>query len=176
MKHRLRYFSIAVRNGLPRIPWLAIAIVLPVFAMWVVGLFLLPRPRDDLVHYLSLAVVVGAFVVMGWFHVAADLRTTYPPAVLFGMSVCLLVSGYCLVREFSLGLLLRLSLPLMLLAVVAYYMFYFSIYRGRQRVSKLQIGDRFPDFALPNSQGDTITLSSILAKGPALLTFYKGDW
>ena len=37
-------------------------------------------------------------------------------------------------------------------------------------------GDIAPDFALPNANGDTVTLSTLLAEGPVVLTFYRGGW
>ena len=37
-------------------------------------------------------------------------------------------------------------------------------------------GDTFPDFTLPNAQGETITLSEQLKKGKVVLTFYRGGW
>ena len=37
-------------------------------------------------------------------------------------------------------------------------------------------GDAAPGFALPNVRGGTVTLSSLLAKGPVVLTFYRGGW
>jgi peroxiredoxin Q/BCP len=43
-------------------------------------------------------------------------------------------------------------------------------------VSKLRVGDRFPDFVLPDSEGQPVTLASVVAPGPALLLFYKEDW
>jgi peroxiredoxin len=40
----------------------------------------------------------------------------------------------------------------------------------------LQAGDRFPDFMLPNAEGRLITLEDLLAEGPLVLTFFRGDW
>ncbi|HSG99406.1 MAG TPA: peroxiredoxin-like family protein [candidate division Zixibacteria bacterium] len=40
----------------------------------------------------------------------------------------------------------------------------------------LNVGDAAPSFALPNSEGDTITLASLLENGPVVLTFYRGAW
>lgn len=37
-------------------------------------------------------------------------------------------------------------------------------------------GDKAPDFALPNVNGETIQLSQLLAKGPVVLIFYRGGW
>ena len=40
----------------------------------------------------------------------------------------------------------------------------------------VQTGQTAPDFALPDQQGRTITLSDVLAKGPLVLSFYRGGW
>ena len=37
-------------------------------------------------------------------------------------------------------------------------------------------GDAAPDFELPNAQGIEVALSSLLANGPVVLTFYRGGW
>ncbi len=39
----------------------------------------------------------------------------------------------------------------------------------------LKIGDRAPDFALPDAEGNTVTLSSLLEEGPVVLYFYPRD-
>ncbi|MHB9118124.1 MAG: peroxiredoxin-like family protein [Burkholderiales bacterium] len=40
----------------------------------------------------------------------------------------------------------------------------------------LQAGDIAPDFALPSASGKTVRLSEALARGPAVVTFYRGAW
>ena len=40
----------------------------------------------------------------------------------------------------------------------------------------LKVGDKAPDFTLPNARGESVSLSDILAKGPAVVTFYRGAW
>ena len=40
----------------------------------------------------------------------------------------------------------------------------------------LHMGDRAPDFALPNVHGDEIALRDLLARGPVVLAFYRGVW
>jgi hypothetical protein len=37
-------------------------------------------------------------------------------------------------------------------------------------------GDRAPDFALPNAGGRTVSLRDLLARGPAVVSFYRGRW
>lgn len=40
----------------------------------------------------------------------------------------------------------------------------------------LSTGDAFPDFSLPNAKGKTVTLASLLDKGPLIISFYRGGW
>lgn len=40
----------------------------------------------------------------------------------------------------------------------------------------LQIGDRAPDFSLPDARGGVRTLAQYLANGPLLLAFHRGTW
>ncbi len=42
--------------------------------------------------------------------------------------------------------------------------------------SGLQIGERAPDFALPNQRGEVVKLSDRLSRGPVVLNFYRGVW
>jgi hypothetical protein len=37
-------------------------------------------------------------------------------------------------------------------------------------------GDRLPDFALPNAYGQVVRSADLLAKGPLVLTFFRGAW
>lgn len=39
-----------------------------------------------------------------------------------------------------------------------------------------RIGDRFPDFALPDSHGHHVTLRELIAGGPVVLSFLRGRW
>jgi peroxiredoxin Q/BCP len=36
----------------------------------------------------------------------------------------------------------------------------------------LKVGDRAPDFTLPDTDGKPVKLSELLAKGPVILAFY----
>ena len=38
------------------------------------------------------------------------------------------------------------------------------------------LGDRAPDFALPNAHGAMLALSDLLQSGPVVVTFYRGGW
>jgi peroxiredoxin len=40
----------------------------------------------------------------------------------------------------------------------------------------LRVGDRFPDFLLPNAEGDLVALDDLLARGALVVTFFRGAW
>jgi len=40
----------------------------------------------------------------------------------------------------------------------------------------LRVGVEAPDFTLPDAHGKPVTLSALLARGPAVVTFYRGGW
>lgn len=40
----------------------------------------------------------------------------------------------------------------------------------------LSVGDRAPRFTLPDATGQTVALGDLLARGPVILTFYRGGW
>lgn len=45
-----------------------------------------------------------------------------------------------------------------------------------QDVKGLAVGDKAPDFTLPNATGTQISLSRLLKSGPVVLKFYRGEW
>ena len=42
--------------------------------------------------------------------------------------------------------------------------------------SAIKVGDSAPDFVLPDAVGKPVKLSDLLAKGPVVLSFYRGQW
>ncbi len=48
--------------------------------------------------------------------------------------------------------------------------------RASGTAAGLPVGERAPDFALPNQRGETVRLSERLARGPVVLSFYRGVW
>ncbi len=39
-----------------------------------------------------------------------------------------------------------------------------------------KVGDRAPEFTLPNASGQPVSLSKLLRKGPVVVSFYRGRW
>ena len=46
----------------------------------------------------------------------------------------------------------------------------------QQGADAIKIGQKAPSFELPNAEGKSISLDSLLDKGPLVVTFYRGDW
>ena len=40
----------------------------------------------------------------------------------------------------------------------------------------LSVGERAPEFILPNQRGEMVSLSDRLSRGPVVLNFYRGVW
>ena len=40
----------------------------------------------------------------------------------------------------------------------------------------LSLGERAPEFILPNQRGEMVRLSDRLSRGPVVLNFYRGVW
>ena len=39
-----------------------------------------------------------------------------------------------------------------------------------------KVGQRAPDFTLPDANGKPVSLSGLLARGPVVLSFFRGRW
>ena len=42
--------------------------------------------------------------------------------------------------------------------------------------TSLKLGDKAPDFALPNGDGKMVVLSECFQKSPVVVVFYRGFW
>jgi peroxiredoxin len=45
-----------------------------------------------------------------------------------------------------------------------------------QRSSAIQVGDTLPAFRLPDALGKEVSSADLLAQGPLLINFYRGEW
>jgi peroxiredoxin len=50
------------------------------------------------------------------------------------------------------------------------------VIRNASHIKGLNIGEKAPDFILPNAIGKNVSLSSCLKQGPVVLKFYRGEW
>ena len=49
-------------------------------------------------------------------------------------------------------------------------------YTRESGAAGLRIGERAPDFTLPNQRGEMVSLRDRLSRGPVVLNFYRGVW
>ncbi len=49
-------------------------------------------------------------------------------------------------------------------------------YVRESRAAGLSVGERAPDFTLPNQRGENVSLRDRLSRGPVVLNFYRGVW
>ncbi len=43
-------------------------------------------------------------------------------------------------------------------------------------MANIEVGQKIPDFELPDQQGMPWSLSGQIERGPVALVFYRGDW
>jgi peroxiredoxin len=51
-----------------------------------------------------------------------------------------------------------------------------TLVNGGIAANAVKVGQKAPEFSLPDQLGDTVTLSSVLQRGPAAVVFYRGEW
>jgi len=52
----------------------------------------------------------------------------------------------------------------------------FSVASGQVHRPGLKVGDKAPDFSLPNPDGKPVTLNEYTSRGPVVVIFYRGYW
>src|SRR5207244_11549427 len=51
-----------------------------------------------------------------------------------------------------------------------------TLVSGGSTANAVNVGQKAPDFSLPDQVGDTVSLDSVLQRGPAVVLFYRGEW
>jgi len=46
----------------------------------------------------------------------------------------------------------------------------------KKDANAIEVSQKIPNFELPNQEGNLISISDLLKKGPIVLTFYRGSW
>ena len=69
-----------------------------------------------------------------------------------------------------------LALRLSSLLLVAGAWFNFVVARVPDRPTALRVGERPPDFTLPDATGRPVSLAKYRGKKPVVLLFYRGYW
>ncbi len=113
----------------------------------------------------------------------ADLTRDFPWAtlVLFGVGAALLIVG--LFRAFGRPQLYRgkvfgstfAAIALLLFAFFAYEIFY-VLRQVPLSAQAPRVGERAPEFALPDKNGKQVALRDLLSPNGAVIIFYRGHW
>lgn len=51
-----------------------------------------------------------------------------------------------------------------------------TLVNGDISANAVKVGQKAPEFSLPDQLGETVTLSLVLERGPAVIVFYRGEW
>jgi len=80
---------------------------------------------------------------------------------------------YQLARTPGIATVVAAALSLGILGFAVWFFFSFSMYGARE--DRPRVGDRFPDFTLPASDGATFRLADACGRR-LLILCYRGDW
>jgi hypothetical protein len=121
-----------------------------------------------LLSLLLLAAAILAFVRVPEFLIHAQ----YPLPV-YGLLLASVVAAFASRRRGVLRSLTIGGTAVVAALFVAYTALYYEIGAGRLAV---RAGDRFPEFTLDTSTGESFAPSQLRGKSAALYIFYRGHW
>src|SRR5436190_21541170 len=124
---------------------------------------------------LSVVVAIGAlaaYVLLLRVAVVRNHPEGYVVAFALAMGLAALAVGRARARRWPAWLALGLSS--LLLVGGAWYNF--VVARVPAAPTVLRVGERPPDFALPDAAGRPVSLADYRGKKPVVLVFYRGYW
>ena len=126
-----------------------------------------------------MAAILGPFLVVSGFGLYMATNTSFgrfrriPWEFLAISTLGVALSVVLALRQVTAGRLTAAAASLALFALLLWFFFRFSMYGSREE--RPRVGDRFPDFRLPASDGTTFDFAADRGK-PRLLIFYRGSW
>ena len=124
---------------------------------------------------LSIVVAVGAIAAYGRFLTVAMVRN-HPEGYLvaFALATVIAVLGVARGRGRRWPAWAALGLSSLLLVGGAW--FNFVIARVPDAPTALRVGERPPDYTLPDADGRPVSLADYRGKKPVVMIFYRGYW
>jgi cytochrome oxidase Cu insertion factor (SCO1/SenC/PrrC family) len=122
---------------------------------------------------LSVVVAVGAVATYVLFFRVALVRN-HPEGYVVAFAVAAVLAGLALRRSRRWYVWPALALSLGLLALGSWNTF--VVARIPATPSALRVGERPPDFTLPDAAGRPLSLADYRGKKPVVLVFYRGYW
>jgi predicted membrane channel-forming protein YqfA (hemolysin III family) len=122
---------------------------------------------------ISLA-LVGIAVVAYLLVLRRGIYRRIPYEQYLLMGVATLLAFYAVWQDRSILTLVALAVSALVLGVLIWFIHFESKF-PRARL-KIKIGERFPSFSLPDSQGGVYESDRKRGEKSALYLFYRGDW
>ena len=122
---------------------------------------------------LSVVVALGGVAAYPLLFRFAVIRN-HPEGYVVTSAVAVALAGWALVRSRRWPSWVALALSTLLLAGTAWFNFVVARIPGTSTV--LRVGERPPDFTLPDASGRPVTLAEYRGKKPVVLVFYRGHW
>jgi hypothetical protein len=124
---------------------------------------------------LSVAVAIGAVAAYVLLLRVAVVRN-HPEGYVVAFAVATALAGLAVVRGRARRWPAWLALGLSTLLLVAGAWFNFVVARVPDASTALRVGERPPDFTLPDATGRPVSLADYRGHKPVVLVFYRGYW
>ncbi len=124
---------------------------------------------------LSVVVAIGAVAAYALLLRVAVVRN-HPEGYVVAFALAAALAALAVVRAQGRWWLAWLALGLSSLLLVAGAWFNFVAARVPDTPTALRVGERPPDFTLPDAAGRPVSLADYRGKKPVVLVFYRGYW
>ncbi len=124
---------------------------------------------------LSVVVAIGAGASYALFLRVAVVRN-HPEGYVVAFALAAALAALAVVRARARRWLACLALGLSGLLLGASAWFNFVAARVPDAPTALRVGERPPDFTLPDAAGRPVSLADYRGKKPVVLVFYRGYW
>jgi len=132
-------------------------------------------PGSGVLIALSAVVAIGAVAAYALLLRVAVVRN-HPQAYVVAFALATALAALALVRARRRRWPAWLALAFSSLLLVAGAWFNFVVARVPDTPTALRVGERPPDFTLPDATGRPVALADYRGKKPVVLVFYRGYW
>ena len=116
----------------------------------------------------------GASAILYWRTLSAGVYRRIPIEHYVLMGASTVVGSYALLREPSWWAAIVFIIAFLALLFMAWYVHFGSIFR--RGPINLNVGERFPEFTLPDSMGHSFASGQMAGEKSVLYLFYRGNW
>ena len=131
--------------------------------------------RSSTLAALSVVIAVGAIVAYALL-LRVPIVRNHPEGYVIAFALATVLAALAVMRARTRRWPAWLALALTSLVLVAGAWFNFVAARVPDTPTVLRVGERPPDFTLPDAAGRPVTLADYRGKKPVVLVFYRGYW